>query len=170
MITALKAFEQIGDAGNQLMCLVYLMIAHRRLRNAEEVSRYADRSLPLAASRQVDTYIGVTEANLGWLEWRAGKVNQAVVRCEAALAHMSATYPFQWTALLPLLAVSLDRPPIETAMSYARALVDPVQQLLPDPIEPLVKQAIRAWEQHDPVAAQQCLADAIGRALLLGYL
>jgi tetratricopeptide (TPR) repeat protein len=170
MLQALKLLEQTGDAANQLMCLTYLAIAHRRLQDLQQVRQYADLSLPLATARQVHHYIGVAEANLAWLEWRAGELDIAMIRCQTALTHMGAEYPFQWTALLILVAALLDRQQIEQAVGYAHALVDPAQQLLPDPIELLLTQAIHAWEQHDSVIAQQCLAEAVRHALTLGYL
>jgi hypothetical protein len=73
-------------------------------------------------------------------------------------------YPFYWQALWPLIGVALaqDRP--ADAISYARQLCDPSQQLLPSAIEEPLVAALAAWDAGQADEARQLLHRALDLA------
>ena len=57
-----------------------------------------------------------------------------------------ASLPFQWTCLLPLIAMAHKAAEMEEAIAYTRRLLDPLQQQLPPAMAAAGEQAVRAWE------------------------
>ena len=78
-------------------------------------------------------------------------------------------YPFYWQALWPLIGVALaqDRP--ADAISYARQLCDPSQQLLPLAIEEPLVAALAAWDAGQPDAARNLLHRALDLAQQINF-
>ena len=65
--------------------------------------------------------------------------------------------PFQWLALWPLIAVALHEEQLALAVDYARALLDPGQQRLPDALAASLEQVLQAWDGGAPeVARTRC--------------
>jgi hypothetical protein len=85
----------------------------------------------------------------------------------------SARFMFQWLALWPLIALSLEADHaagIAAAAGYARRLLHPSQQRLPDPLVAPLEQAVRQWEAGDPAAAVTHLRRAAALARQAGCL
>jgi tetratricopeptide (TPR) repeat protein len=173
MQTALELAVRVGDMAVQRLCLAYLTIVYRKLGQVDEAMDYALRSLEVATSVQNPTYIGTARANLAWVAWRKADMIEALENGKAALEswQQSATdYPFQWLSLYPLTSVALAHDRIPEAVEYARALLEPMQQALPDPLQTVLEEAIKTWERGEPEAARTHLDRAMELAQEMGYL
>ena len=144
-----------GDLSLQARCLAYLAIAYRRLELPEQVRQSVEQCLVVAAAANMPEYIGTAHANGAWLAWRAGDWNAAKQHAESAFAAWGrlppdhASLPFQWTCLLPLIAMAQQAGEMGEAIAYTRRLLDPLQQRLPDDMTAAGEQAVRAWEKGD---------------------
>ena len=78
-------------------------------------------------------------------------------------------YPFQWTALWPLIAVALNKEEISSAVDCARSLLQPSQQRLPDSINSILEEAIKGWEEEETVEVRINLNRAAELAQELGW-
>jgi len=163
MNTALELMARMGDIHTQTQCLTYLTILYRKCGQVEEATDYALRSLEAATSVQSPMYIGAARANLAWVAWRKANMAEALENGKAALEswQQSPGYPFQWLALYPLISVALAHDRIPEAVEYARALLEPTQQALPDPLKTVLEEAINTWERGRPEAARAHLDRAI---------
>jgi DNA-binding SARP family transcriptional activator len=169
--TTLPRADEVGDLPNQTLCLTYLAVAHRLQGDLEQTGRYASRCLELAREGGRTVYVGAAEANLGWLAYRAEDSDGAVRHGEAALVEWQPLqYPFCWLALWPLLAVALHQGRIGDAVDHGRAMLDPVQQRLPDRLTASLEEAITAWNSKQAAAARKHLDEAVEQAKDIGYL
>jgi hypothetical protein len=80
------------------------------------------------------------------------------------------SYPFEWAALWPLIAVALVQGQDTEAVEHARALLSPAQMRLPEPLEAVLHDAIAAWEGGDASAARARLNEAVELAQQTGWL
>ncbi|MFL5801098.1 MAG: ATP-binding protein, partial [Roseiflexaceae bacterium] len=173
MQAALSLAEQTGDITLQSRCLTYLTISYRTRGQVEAVRRSIARSLAVATAGQMIEYLGTANANLAWVAWRAGDLAVTQEHGRAALElwrQASLAYPFQWVALWPLIGVALAQDQLSEAISYARALLTPVQQRLPDALMVVVEEAVQAWDRGQPETAHARLRRAIAVAQEMGYL
>jgi len=161
---ALQLAEQIGDVTLQARCLTYLTTGHRRQGHAADVEANAHRALAVAESSGELNYLGAGRANLAWVAWRGGDLVEAERGGQAALEawRLSALpYPLYWQALWPLLGVAVGQDRPADAVTYARQLCDPSQQVLPARLEELLNGAIAAWDAGQPDQARDFLRAAL---------
>jgi DNA-binding SARP family transcriptional activator len=171
MLAGLRLAEHTGDASLRARCLTYLAVLYRRLGAEAEVQRYAALALEAAAAAGMPEYVATARANQAWLAWRRGDVARAEANGLAALelwrqlpaGHGSAV--FQWTALWPLAGSALRAGDVARAVEYARALLEPPQQRLPDELAAPLEEAIHAYERNDPFEARQFMARAAASAI-----
>jgi DNA-binding SARP family transcriptional activator len=143
--TALGMAEEIGYEEVRLLSLTYLCVLNRRRTACMQAETFARQSLEVARAGKWDTYIAAGEANLAWVAWSSGDANDARQRGNLALdLWQGSAYPFQWLALWPLLAISLEAGEVEKALNLARALLAPTQQRLPAPVTLAVESALQA--------------------------
>jgi tetratricopeptide (TPR) repeat protein len=120
-------------------------------------------------------YVGAARANHAWVAWREQRLDEAEREARTALkcwSKLSAIYPypFQWLGLWVLLALELQRRAVAEAVEHARALLEPTQQRLPDPLAAELEAALGAWKRHQPEAAREYLEHATESARRLGFL
>jgi tetratricopeptide (TPR) repeat protein len=180
MLTALALAERTGDVVHQSRCLTYLTILYRKRGRLENARRYVSRSLEAAKAGEMLEYVGTAHANLAWVAWREGNLDQAEANGRTALdvwhqlpaGHSSCS--FQWTALWPLAAVILAQAQhteaVSEASGFARALLEPTQQRLPDALTAILEKAVEAWEGGASETARTYLDQAVELAHELGYL
>ncbi|NIO70856.1 MAG: AAA family ATPase [Anaerolineae bacterium] len=168
---SLELAERIGGMPWRCHCLTHLMDIGREHEQVEGIRYYVSRSLEAALALQMPEYIGAARANLAWLAWCERDLSQVQENGQSALALWQQTaYPFQWLALWPLIGVALVQDQISEAVDYARALLGPIQQRLPDPLRAALEDTIRAEEQGQPETARTHLNRAIELAQEMGYL
>jgi DNA-binding SARP family transcriptional activator len=171
LTVALSSAEQTGNLPLQDRCLAYLTISCRMQGDLNQARAYAQQGLEAATAEQSPYYIGVARANLAWLDYRAGRMTAALDNGRAALEQwQSFDYPFHWLAHWPLLAIQLSQDNVAEAVDHARAMLDPVQQRLPDLLTAHLERAIQAWQDDHTGAAHQRLEQALELAQELGYL
>jgi DNA-binding SARP family transcriptional activator/tetratricopeptide (TPR) repeat protein len=176
MQEALELAQRTGDVVHQSRCLTYLTILYRNRSHLDETRQYVSRSQAAAKAARMVEYTGMAQANRAWLAWREGDLAQAEADGRAALelwrqlpaSHSSCA--FQWTALWPLIGVTVARDRTAEASEYVRALLDTTQQRLPGNLEAAVGLAGRAFEEGDVESARIHLRQAIELAQELGYL
>jgi DNA-binding SARP family transcriptional activator len=176
LTAALEAAQRTGDLSLQARCLTYLAIAYRRLDMPEQVHEYVERCLAAAGAARMPEYVGTARANATWLAWRAGERATAKRHAEAAFAAWGqlppdhASLPFQWTCLLPLIAMAHQVGEMEDAIAYTRRLLDPLQQRLTDNMAIAGEQAVEAWENQNSEQARRQISLLIDLACTHHYL
>jgi tetratricopeptide (TPR) repeat protein len=172
---ALTLAERTGDIVHQSRCLTYLTILYRKHGQVEKARHYISRSLSIATAAQTLEIVATAKANLAWVAWCEENLSEAEFNGRAALDLWQqppvdqAIYPFQWTAFWPLMGVALAQDLSSEAVDYARALLDPSQQLLPDALTALLEEAIKSWEGGETETAHTYLNQAIELAQELGW-
>ena len=176
MQTALKLAKQIGDISVESRCQTYLTVCWRMRGQVEQVQRIAVQSEETAKSAGMPEYIGTARANLSWAAWCRGDLADTQAKGLAALDQWGkipaghASCAFEWTALLPLMAVAVANRQPDQAIGYARALLDPAKQRLPDVLEKALETAIRSWEEHPSNANLEQLNEVLAHARKNRYL
>jgi DNA-binding SARP family transcriptional activator len=162
---ALGQAEQTGNLPLQDRCLAYLSIACRLKGDEGQARAYMERGLEAALTEQNTSYVGVAKANLAWLHYRQGNLDEALREGSAALQQWRPlAYPIEWLARWPLLAVRFLRGQIDAAIDQARAMIDSGQQQLPDHLEALLEESIQAWDEGREEPARKRLKQAINSA------
>jgi tetratricopeptide (TPR) repeat protein len=175
MVAALQGAERIGDVTLQSRCLTYLTLVHRKRGAADDTHSAATRSLATATASRMMDYVGAARANLAWAAWRQDDRAEAAREAEAAWETWKQlspvyTYPFQWTGLWILLACRIDQARVGDAVDFARAMLVPSQQRLPDGIAAALEEAASAFDNGDPPRAEGALRRALEAAGERGYL
>ena len=157
----------------QSQCLTYLAIVYRKLGQIEETRRTCSQALVKATEAQRPEDIGMTKANLAWVAWRLGNLVEIQEHGHAPLdlwQTLPLEFPFQWTALWPLLAVALTKAQIAEAVDYARTLLNPLQERLPETLTTALEAAIQTWDSNEPETARTHLQQAMIVAQEMSYL
>jgi predicted ATPase/class 3 adenylate cyclase len=160
----LASARRRGHSLIEVRCLVYAVVAHRRLGDVERARRLLAE---LAAFDELHGYEGLVRANAAWVAYRDGDVEAAAADAELALAVWAAEHRvgptiFKWTAHFPLVGVELARGRLDPALEHCRAMLDPSQQPLPPALRALVEGAVAAGDRAS-------LERALEAAAALGY-
>jgi tetratricopeptide (TPR) repeat protein len=167
--TSVKA-DVLGNIPLQNRCLTYLAIAQRMKGDPVRVQQTLMRVVSVAETEGYQVYLGVLEANWAWLAWQAGDWEALKKHGQSAQVYWKSSknfYPFQWLLNFPLLAYEVGQGSLAGVCSYARALLDPHQQRLPDSISLVLESALQA---DSPETAVAHLKEATRFAQELGYL
>ena len=149
LLESLATAERIGDVTLQARALTYLTLVQRKRGRLNETGELAARTLAVAKAGQMLEYIALSQTHLAWIAWRQKDLAAAQEIGQAALEDLSKASqapPLRWHALWPLLGVALAHHQQATAVDYARQMLDPSQQLLPDDITEPLEKAVSAWE------------------------
>lgn len=146
---SLQIANHVGDIVLQARCLAYLGRLSRQRHDVEEATSRAEQCLRVAEAGGMWEYVAMGRAVLAWAAWGQGDAAGARTHAQAAVQlwrNLPIVYPFQWAALLPLMGVSLKSKQHAIAVDYARAMLDPAQQRLPEQLAVALQAAIRAWD------------------------
>jgi len=173
----LRAAEAIlrrtGDVLYLAFVLTYWSILYRRRGQPDAARPYILQAHAATQANKIIPHLAVAEGNLAWLCLREQRLAEARGHGLAAIdlwARSSFAYPFQWAAYLPLIAVAMSNSQIAEAIQYARALLEPTQQRLPDPLDTPLAQAAQFYEQGLLESARLCLGQALAAAEQMRYL
>jgi hypothetical protein len=147
---ARREAERIGDPGIQVLCLTYLAVVWRQRGQIDETRQTSAQCLELAQAAQMPTYEAMAQANLAWVAWREGRFSDVQTLGRAALdlwRPLTFAYPFQWAARWPLMDVALARGQLAEAVDHGRAVLDPQQQQLPEPLAAHLENALASWDE-----------------------
>ena len=165
--------RRIGDAIWLTHALTYIGILYRRRGQIDAARPYFSQTFAAAKANQMAVSIARAEANLAWLALREAKMDEAYQQGLAALeswSHSSFADPFRWTGYLPLLVVALHKDEMDEAVRYARAMLEPTQYRLPDPIDVPLTKAVQVFEHRQLDSVRSYLQEAIASAEQLCYL
>ena len=165
--------RRMGDALYLAFVLTYQSLLHRRRGQPDAAQPYILQAHAATKANKIIPHLAVAEGNLAWLCLREQKLEEAYRHGLAAIelwSQSSFVYPFQWTAYLPLIAVALRNAEVAEGVQYARALLEPTQQRLPDPLDAPLTQAVQFFEQGQTDSARVSLQQAIAAAEQMRYL
>jgi tetratricopeptide (TPR) repeat protein len=162
-----------GAVWMQTLSLTYLTVLYRFRGQMDEVWSHALRAQEVAEAARMPDYVAAAKGNQAWVDWRRRGLTAAEQRGQEALGlwrESPLVYPFQWQALWPLVAVALARGRKEEAWAYAKALLEPTQQRLPDALDAALVAAVQAKTQDQAEVADLHLDQALSLAREMGYL
>jgi serine/threonine protein kinase/DNA-binding CsgD family transcriptional regulator len=164
---ALTRAEQNRDFVHQARCLTYQTLLYRKQWLVESVRRSAARSLEISEKAKMPEYVGIAKANQAWVAWCDGNLTEVAARAEEALSVWGpleagfASLAWRWVAFWPLMGVALKKQQVERAIGYARQILDPSQQRLPEAVTHALQDAIDAWEDGHHEVARSHLYEAL---------
>jgi serine/threonine protein kinase/tetratricopeptide (TPR) repeat protein len=176
MQAALAMAERTGDVILQSRCLTYLTTLYRKRGQVKGTKDYASHALTIATAMNMLEYIAMAKANLAWVAWQAGLPDEVefLGRTALELWHQPPTasmvYPFDWTALWPLISVELGQKQTSAAIEDAHKLLAPTQQPMPATLAAIIGEAIQAWDSGQMDMANTRLQRATALAQEMGYL
>jgi tetratricopeptide (TPR) repeat protein len=167
---ALEFAERTGDDVVRVRCLTYLSLRARMLRRVADVAQYTKACLLAAKTSDMQEYAGVARANEAWMSVLSGDPQSAVVHAEEALtAWKGQSFPFQWTALLPLMGARMASGDVAGAARCVEAILSPGQQFLPGAAADSLSHALRCWQAGDGRGAMTFLSLAVRRLEETGH-
>lgn len=173
MTAAASAAERLGDRPLQSRCLTYLTFVHRFRGATEQTERTAQAALELAQRSRMFDYVGAANANLGWVAWRRGRAAQAIELLDLAFEAWTALpaaypYPFQWTGLLPRMALLGAEGRSAEALRLVPTLLDKKQHRLPPAVLLRIEQA--TGEGTPPGNSREALENVLLECSRHGFL
>ena len=159
MQEGLETARRSGHRAIELRCMVYLSTIFRRQHKIDATRKWARDSHTLAAREAMYEYVGMAAANLAWVAWCGRRIPEVESLAREALASWQRSpvaYPFQWAAVLPLLAALRAGGRLPEAIDLCARLVDPSQQHLPAPLT----EAASRIAAHDAAWAETTASDA----------
>jgi DNA-binding SARP family transcriptional activator len=171
LMTSLEMLEKIGDRRTYVLCLSYLSLLFRRKNQVEGAQNYATMCLADDHIDQNPSPAGLAKANLAWVLMAQGLPDQAFQHAQSALElWKGSVYPFQWTALFPLIKLAMDGGDDEKAVSYISQLLGPTQQRLDNRMNTLLEEIVTLAGKGQPDLVHERLHDTLELAQQLGYL
>lgn len=167
LTAGLAGAETTGDLLLEVRSLTYLGVLARLAGEARSVERLAWRAGELARSGGLREYQAAAHAQEAWLASASGQAAEARRAGERALelwSEGSTSFPFQWLAAVPLLALAVREGASEAAAAQARLLLRPEQQRLADGCEGALADGLAAWQGGDAEAARAAFAWAVALA------
>jgi eukaryotic-like serine/threonine-protein kinase len=97
-----------------------------------------------------------------------------VIRLAAEVEHwslktLSSGARYRWVYLFPLVAAQLGDGALAGAVTAARQVLEPSQQILPDDLTAALTEACAAWDAADPATTRARLAAALELARVHAY-
>ena len=132
LLSGIQAAQRSGHKAIELRCRVYLSLANRLRGEVEAAIEAAKEAAEIARVEAMSEYVGFASANLAWGHWRRGRLEDARSEAELAVQEFDKckiAYPFEWTALLVLLAT--DYQDYDRVKLLCNRLLSSTQQELP---------------------------------------
>jgi tetratricopeptide (TPR) repeat protein len=138
LLQALEDARTTEDAQLEARALTYYSVVARLRRDEKAVRELDQRVAEAAHVAGLDQYEAVAVGNRAWLSLLAGDVARARAEAEAALTAWASSptyFPFQWIALLPLIAALVAQGNAADAVGAVHALLDERMQALPEVVQ-----------------------------------
>lgn len=168
---SLQVAREGDETWRQVLCCTYLGLVRRLRNDVGGATEWTRRARDLGELTRGAA--GMVHANAAWAALRSGASRRSAADASAALGQwsgVSPVYPFQWAARWPLLALALADGHDADAIGHARAMLDPGQHPLPDPICRPLTVAVESWDRGDADAARGNLEAAVDVAREGGYI
>jgi class 3 adenylate cyclase/tetratricopeptide (TPR) repeat protein len=172
---ALALGERIGETHLRDVALLCLSLTALRRHDVAAVRTLLPQAF--AAAEEASGRIGSRSpgglACAAWLAWQDGRPDE-VIRLAAeiensGLSVMSFGAMYRWVYLFPLLAARLRSGETEEAVTVARRVIDPSQQMLPDDLTTALAVACQSWDQGNRAETADRLTEALALARALAY-
>ena len=118
-------------------------------------------------------YIALATANLSWEAWQRGADSTACKLARDAMVQFEKTsiaYPFEWSALLPLIASSQTQKDLSEVPKLCARLLDSSQQNLPETLRNVVADIATLTGSDDVPLIKRRIAALIDAARYSGFL
>ena len=173
---ALALAERIGETVLRDLALLSLTQTALRRHDIQAVRALLPRAF--AAAKAAGGQMGSSRTAGGlavaaWLAWQDGRPDEVVrlaaeiKKYEPSIVGTSAMH--RWVYLFPLLAARLQAGETGEAVSAARQIIDPAQQVLPDDLTTILAAACESWDQGDQARTAQHLEEALAVARARAY-
>jgi DNA-binding SARP family transcriptional activator len=167
---ALRLGERTGNAWLQRNCLTFLPFALRPRGQVEETRRI----LALAEAMKIALDNRIFRGHHAWVAWREGDLALAEAcgrdSIQEESSQLNRPNPFLWAGRWPLIGVALTMGQISTAINHVRLLFDPTQQPPREPLDALLTEVLRVWDDGEQEQAHALLQQALPLAQQMGYL
>lgn len=170
---ALQLAQRVGDLVLQARCLNYRALALRRLNNVDLARTNAGQTLALALKLGMVEYVAMARANLSWVAWKEGRLQDAKDLGNEALAlwhGMEEPLSIDWIALWPLIAAEAEERNVVSAIDLMRGFFSEAQHPLDDKVMAECQAAIDGATSGDLEGARQSLDRALQSARACHYL
>lgn len=167
LLSGMQTAQRSGHKAIELRCRVYLSLVYRLQGKVEETIGTAKEAAEIARVEAMSEYVGLTSANLAWGYWRRDRLVDARSEAEQALGEFDKSkiaYPFEWTALLVLLATGSQKP--DQIQPLCSRLLSSTQQELPKNIRAAIER-LAASSTANQSSILQLLISACRRRNLL---
>jgi hypothetical protein len=152
--------QQAADMTALTRVATYLAFGQRRLGHIDACEAHSRLTLELSMECGQPGYVGVARACLGWVALRRGKLEQARAECESAVQLWQrrraldptryGEYPFQWLAILPLVALAVADEQAASCAPRVSDLIHPTQARLARPLDTELERAANAkWSDEE---------------------
>jgi class 3 adenylate cyclase/DNA-binding SARP family transcriptional activator/tetratricopeptide (TPR) repeat protein len=173
---ALALAERIGETLLRHVAVLTLSLTALRRHDAPAVRALLPGAFSAAreiANGDIGDGVAGSLAAAAWLAWQDGRPDE-VIRLAAEIeqcdpATLGSSVMYRWVYLFPVLAARLQAGDTEAAVSAARRIIDPSQQLLPDDLTAALVAACASWDEDDPARAASHLAESLARARARAY-
>ncbi len=173
MSAGLEAARKSGHRKIELRCMTYLSLVYRRMHNPSEATRLSHESIALARELQMHEYIALATANLSWEAWQRSADSTACKLAREAMVQFEKTsiaYPFEWSALLPLIASGQTQKDLSEVPNLCARLLDSSQQNLTETLRNVVADIATLTGTDDVPLIKQRIAALIDAARYSGFL
>jgi hypothetical protein len=147
LAAGLSDSELVGDRTLRARYLSYRSMLLRRLGRAAEAAAVASDAAEIAAAVDALDYVGVAHSTLCWVAWREG--DHAGVERHAEIATGAwrkllpkYVYPLHWLVRVPRACHFVETGQWASACDEWRALLDPRQHRLPQPLAEAIDAAV----------------------------
>ena len=147
-----------------MLCLTYLAVAARMLRDVDRAEAFARAAIAAAQRNASAHYEGVGYANLAWVAWRRGERTTADEHvANARRLTVLPGYPFNWTFAMVELARALEQNDVARAGECAKSMWTPPQCILHGGAQEALEAAIEN-------STTESLATLVATSMQAGYL
>jgi class 3 adenylate cyclase/tetratricopeptide (TPR) repeat protein len=162
---SLSMAEEIGDLERQILALTYLTVTLRCKPDMPETKALAERAMEASQRAGMTIYVGVGHANLAWAAYTEGKLAEAEEHARKAFELWgSVPNPGRWLAVWPLAGVLAARGDDGEACQNLGTILDAPNMRMPERLETLVRETLRAQSAGDASRCNALLRESIAVA------
>jgi tetratricopeptide (TPR) repeat protein len=171
LLKALENARRIDLRVEEARILAFLSTLYRQLGDVIRTAEYTQLAETKGAAVGSRHFVAHSLANSAWLAYCRGETTLAFENAKKASQEFIDTkVPFAWLALIVLMAIFTDARDYDRAKDAAAAMLDPMQQRLPDDLTAALEGAVESWEQKDIEKTSEFLKQAVELAQRSGYL
>ncbi|GEM_PF-1242381 len=170
---ALEAARKSGNKVTELRVLSYLTTLYRRQGRVAEMATTCQQAQDAAEVAGAVEYAALAKANRAWQALSEGNFDAAAELAQSALNDWKAfpmVFPFQWTAVLPLMAAVAARADLAKAAQLSSAVLDSHQHRLPEALAAAARDIGDRWDTGDSVGTAAAVQRTLSVARSLRYL